>query len=144
MPALEIHSKAGRELLVVLSGDVICGALSEAHANAFIHRDITTGNIFVTHRGGQYDVAKLLDFGLVKYVSSHDEQDMTQTGTFTMTNNGNTITLNDGQGNVMDMDVISLTATTMEVDFSDILNLSNQIQAGIAVTNYTGSATFIK
>ena len=58
----------------------LCGALSEAHSKAFIHRDITSGNVFVTHRGGKYDVAKLLDFGLVKHVSSHEEQQVTQTG----------------------------------------------------------------
>lgn len=63
----------------------ICAALSEAHSKAFIHRDITSGNIFVTHRGGCYDVAKLLDFGLVKYVSSENEKNVTQTGTFTGT-----------------------------------------------------------
>jgi serine/threonine-protein kinase len=37
-----------------------------------IHRDIKPGNIFAAHRGGVYDVAKLLDFGLVK--PSDDEQ----------------------------------------------------------------------
>lgn len=63
----------------------ICGALREAHSKAFIHRDITTGNIFLTHRGGEYDVAKLLDFGLVKYVSSQDDKNVTQTGTLTGT-----------------------------------------------------------
>ena len=31
-----------------------------------IHRDIKPANIFAAYRGGQYDVAKLLDFGLVK------------------------------------------------------------------------------
>ena len=44
----------------------ICGALQEAHDAGLIHRDIKPGNIFVSQRGGVYDVAKLLDFGLVK------------------------------------------------------------------------------
>ena len=44
----------------------ICGALQEAHAVGLIHRDIKPANIFVTQRGGVCDVAKLLDFGLVK------------------------------------------------------------------------------
>jgi len=44
----------------------ICDALSEAHAAGLIHRDIKPGNIFAAQRGGVYDVAKLLDFGLVK------------------------------------------------------------------------------
>ena len=44
----------------------VCGALREAHRAGLIHRDIKPGNIFVAERGGMYDVAKLLDFGLVK------------------------------------------------------------------------------
>lgn len=60
----------------------ICGALSEAHAEGLIHRDINTGNIFLTQRGRVYDVAKLLDFGLVKVVgTSSDETQLTQLGT---------------------------------------------------------------
>ncbi|MFO0906407.1 MAG: serine/threonine-protein kinase [Pirellulales bacterium] len=44
----------------------ICGALHEAHAVGLIHRDIKPANIFASQRGGVHDVAKLLDFGLVK------------------------------------------------------------------------------
>ncbi|GAB4139214.1 MAG: hypothetical protein Tsb009_07990 [Planctomycetaceae bacterium] len=44
----------------------VCSALKEAHAAGLIHRDIKPGNIFAAERGGLYDVAKLLDFGLVK------------------------------------------------------------------------------
>ncbi len=43
-----------------------CDALTEAHAMGLIHRDIKPSNIFAAQRGGAYDVAKLLDFGLVK------------------------------------------------------------------------------
>ena len=43
-----------------------CGALREAHDVGLIHRDIKPANIFSAHRGGQHDVAKLLDFGLVQ------------------------------------------------------------------------------
>src|SRR5260370_20752200 len=42
-----------------------CGALQEAHAAGLIHRDIKPSNIITCERGGQHDVAKLLDFGLV-------------------------------------------------------------------------------
>ena len=44
----------------------VCDALSEAHSIGLIHRDIKPGNIFAAYRGGLHDVAKLLDFGLVK------------------------------------------------------------------------------
>jgi serine/threonine-protein kinase len=64
----------------------ICDALSEAHAASFIHRDINPNNIFITRRGGVDDVAKLLDFGLVKSVAKKSEQtNITQTGTVTGT-----------------------------------------------------------
>jgi eukaryotic-like serine/threonine-protein kinase len=43
-----------------------CGALHEAHAAGLIHRDIKPSNIIACERGGLHDVAKLLDFGLVR------------------------------------------------------------------------------
>ncbi|MDB5311623.1 MAG: prkC 30 [Gemmataceae bacterium] len=48
----------------------LCGALAEAHAAGLVHRDLKPGNIIVAELGGQYDVAKLLDFGLVQDVGS--------------------------------------------------------------------------
>lgn len=43
----------------------ICGALHESGLYGLVHRDIKPSNIFLAERGRMYDVAKLLDFGLV-------------------------------------------------------------------------------
>jgi serine/threonine-protein kinase len=50
----------------------VCDGLKEAHDMGLIHRDIKPGNIFASYRGGIWDVAKLLDFGLVKSVAPSD------------------------------------------------------------------------
>ncbi len=47
----------------------VCGALQEAHDAGFIHRDVTPGNIILCQRGGIADVAKVIDFGLVKEIA---------------------------------------------------------------------------
>lgn len=60
-----------------------CDALEEAHGIGLVHRDIKPANIFAARRGGQFDVAKLLDFGLAKPVSDFDEEHLTQEGSIT-------------------------------------------------------------
>jgi eukaryotic-like serine/threonine-protein kinase len=62
----------------------VCDALSEAHNMGLIHRDIKPGNIFAAQRGGVFDVAKLLDFGLVKPIMEEDQPvQLTVEGTIT-------------------------------------------------------------
>ena len=42
----------------------VCGSLSEAHEHRFLHRDIKPANIFVAQMGDEYDLVKVLDFGV--------------------------------------------------------------------------------
>lgn len=58
----------------------VCGALREAHAAGLIHRDIKPTNIFAAQRGGSDDVAKLLDFGLVRPVARPDTPQLSGEG----------------------------------------------------------------
>lgn len=46
----------------------VTGALAEAHGIGLVHRDVKPANIILCDRGGQPDVAKVVDFGLVKSV----------------------------------------------------------------------------
>jgi serine/threonine-protein kinase len=57
-----------------------CQGLREAHAIGLIHRDIKPGNVFAAQRGGLYDVAKLLDFGLVKPLAEIPSARLTHEG----------------------------------------------------------------
>ncbi len=63
----------------------ICGSLTEAHGVGLIHRDIKPANIVLCHRGGQYDVVKVLDFGLVKAADSERDVSLTAVGSITGT-----------------------------------------------------------
>ena len=45
----------------------VCAALREAHGLGLVHRDIKPANIIVCSSGGVPDIAKLLDFGLVRH-----------------------------------------------------------------------------
>jgi serine/threonine-protein kinase len=43
-----------------------CRSLAEAHALGLVHRDIKPANLFTCRQGEEYDVLKVLDFGLVR------------------------------------------------------------------------------
>ncbi len=64
----------------------VASALREAHGIGLIHRDIKPANIILCVQGGVHDVAKVVDFGLVKEVATLGKADgLTQEDTITGT-----------------------------------------------------------
>lgn len=62
----------------------VAGSLSEAHGVGLVHRDIKPANVILCQRGGQSEVAKVVDFGLVKDVTVMGGADPTLTNTNTI------------------------------------------------------------
>ncbi len=60
----------------------VCDALSVAHQNGIIHRDLKSSNIMVLNQDGQENFVKVVDFGIAKLLPSADRPSMslTQTG----------------------------------------------------------------
>lgn len=54
-----------------------CAGLAEAHALGLVHRDLKPANLFVALHGGEHDVIKILDFGLVKLTSEPESTQLT-------------------------------------------------------------------
>ena len=57
-----------------------CASLAEAHDAGIIHRDIKPANLFVTRAGDQFDLLKLLDFGIAKVAREEEDTTVTQAG----------------------------------------------------------------
>jgi serine/threonine-protein kinase len=61
----------------------VCESLREAHGKGLVHRDMKPQNIMVAERGGESDVVKVLDWGLIKDVRSGDHtRDITRYARF--------------------------------------------------------------
>jgi hypothetical protein len=59
----------------------ICRSLREAHSLGVVHRDLKPANVYLLEHGDEPDFVKVLDFGLVKDVSS-DGEELTKAGLF--------------------------------------------------------------
>jgi serine/threonine-protein kinase len=70
---------------VVRVMEMVAGGLAEAHKLGIIHRDIKPANIFLCRQGGEFDIAKVLDFGLVKVVEGSEDANVTRDGVVTGT-----------------------------------------------------------
>ncbi len=57
----------------------VCAGLAEAHAKGLVHRDIKLENLMICTHGGEFDVVKILDFGLVKSITDPNTRDLTRT-----------------------------------------------------------------
>ena len=87
--AMELVDGATLQTMVDLGGHMpesrvvhllrmIVGALHEAHGRGMVHRDIKPANVLVGERGGMLDVAKVVDFGLVKSQASEEDVALTR------------------------------------------------------------------
>jgi serine/threonine-protein kinase len=90
--AMELLEGANLQRIVEVSGPqpegrviriltLACGALAEAHALGLIHRDIKPANIMLCAQGGERDVVKVLDFGLVKELAVEGDASVTLAST---------------------------------------------------------------
>jgi serine/threonine-protein kinase len=81
--AMELLDGADLERLIAMTGPLsparvvhvlaqTCAALHEAHEAGLVHRDVKPSNILLCIRGLEYDVVKVMDFGLVKDTATGD------------------------------------------------------------------------
>ena len=56
----------------------VCAAVGAMHAGGLLHRDIKPDNVMAFAANGDYDLVKLIDFGLVKNLHAEQTRDLTR------------------------------------------------------------------
>jgi CheY-like chemotaxis protein len=142
---MELLEGADLETLVRIAGPLpaarcvhllqqACLSLGEAHARGLIHRDIKPANLFCCrHIGDEYDVLKVLDFGLVKDQTLPGSKDpgLTQPGRFLGTAHQASPESAAGEGGEVDArsDIYSLGCTAYYLlTGSNVFPSHNQLQ----------------
>ena len=80
--AMEGPQPAGRVVYVLSQ---VAHALAEAHGQGLVHRDVKPANIVLCDRGGVADMAKVVDFGLIKHIGAPRELALSTTDAITGT-----------------------------------------------------------
>ncbi len=105
----------------------VCDSLGEAHGVGMVHRDLKPDNIFLTAKGEQRDVVKLVDFGLAKTLGS-DTDHVTRKGT-------------PGTPNYMSPEQISLGSADSRSDLYSLGAVMYAVLTGSPV--FTGKAQMV-
>jgi len=71
--AIRIEAPFGPRRVLRVARQIV-SALARAHAEGVLHRDLKPANVVLSHRRGEPDFVKVLDFGLAKIIG-HDEAD---------------------------------------------------------------------
>lgn len=58
----------------------VCEGLAHSHSHGIVHRDVKPANIILTKDGDGAELAKLVDFGIAKFTTPENGQNLTQTG----------------------------------------------------------------